>query len=103
MTVGVMAERAHMSHRNFTRVFAEITGTTPGKWLTQNRLNHARTLLESTQDSIADIARSCGFASPVTFRQNFTAAFSIPPTSYRQRFHEDAPLHVGEHDIDVVV
>lgn len=91
MTVAAMAERAHMSQRNFTRVFTQITGTTPGKWLTQNRLNHARTLLESTRDSIADIARACGFASPVTFRQNFTAAYSTTPTSYRQRFHENEP------------
>lgn len=96
MTVEMMAERAHMSHRNFTRVFTEITGTTPGKWLTQNRLNHARTLLESTQDSIAEIARACGFASPVTFRQNFTAAFSTTPSSYRQRFHENEPLVTGD-------
>ncbi|ANE02869.1 GlxA family transcriptional regulator [Corynebacterium crudilactis] len=87
-TVEMMAQQAHMSQRNFTRVFTEITGTTPGKWLTQNRLNHARTLLESTQDSITDIARACGFASPVTFRQNFVAAFSTTPSSYRQRFHE---------------
>lgn len=87
MTVGMMAEQAHMSPRNFYRVFTEITGTTPGKWLTQNRLNHARTLLESTQDSISDIALACGFANAITFRQNFMAAFSTTPTSYRQRFH----------------
>lgn len=86
MTVDMLAERAHMSPRNFTRVFAQITGTTPGSWLNQNRLDHARTLLETTTDSIADIARACGFASPVTFRQNFTAAFSTTPTSYRRRF-----------------
>ncbi len=88
ITVANMAERAHMSQRNFTRVFTDITGTTPGKWLTQNRLNNARTLLESTEDSISDIAQACGFTSVVTFRQNFAAAFSTTPTSYRQRFHQ---------------
>lgn len=87
ITVTLMAEKAHMSARNFTRVFTDITGTTPGRWLTQNRLNHARTLLESTQDSISDIAKACGFSSVVTLRQNFISAFSTTPTSYRQRFH----------------
>lgn len=32
------------------------------------------------------IAAACGFASPVTFRQNVTAAFATTPTSYRRRF-----------------
>ncbi|WP_366087776.1 helix-turn-helix domain-containing protein [uncultured Corynebacterium sp.] len=87
ITVTLMAEKAHMSARNFTRVFTDLTGTTPGRWLAQNRLNHARTLRESTQDSISDIAKACGFSSVVTFRQNFISAFSTTPTSYRQRFH----------------
>lgn len=83
-----MAEKAHMSTRNFTRVFTDITGTTPGKWLTQNRLNHACTLLEGTEDPITDIAKACGFTSVVTFRQNFISAFSTTPISHRQRFHQ---------------
>lgn len=89
VTVGLMAEKAHMSARNFTRVFSEVTGTTPGKWVTRKRLDHARNILESTHASITEISESCGFASPVTFRQNFTAAFSTTPTSYRRHFHED--------------
>lgn len=91
LTVGMMAEQALMSPRNFTRVFTDITGTTPGKWLTQNRLNQARSLLESTHLPIGDVAAACGFTSAVTFRQNFMAAFSTTPSSYRQRFQESEP------------
>lgn len=71
MTVAEMAASAHMSTRNFSCVFTGITGSTPRKWLNQQRLDHARLLLESTGGTIADIARASGFRSPVTFRQRF--------------------------------
>lgn len=48
--------------------------------------DRARILLETTTRTVADIARNCGFASPMTFRQNFVTAFSTTPTSYRRRF-----------------
>ncbi|MEW1981881.1 helix-turn-helix domain-containing protein [Citricoccus sp. NPDC079358] len=86
LDVAGMAERAHMSTRNFARRFREVTGTSPARWLLARRLDDARRLLETTEWSISRIAASCGFGSAVTFRQNFTAAFSTTPTSYRRRF-----------------
>ncbi|WP_313816898.1 helix-turn-helix domain-containing protein [Citricoccus sp.] len=90
LEVAGMAERAHMSTRNFARRFREITGTSPARWLLARRLDDARRLLETTGWSIDRIATSCGFGSAVTFRQNFTATFSTTPTSYRRRFTAQA-------------
>lgn len=81
-----MAAHATMSKRNFTRRFKEVTGLSPARWVLGRRLDDARQLLETTGWSIARIAESCGFGSPVTFRQNFIAAYSTTPTSYRTRF-----------------
>lgn len=81
-----MAARAHMSTRNFTRRFRQTTGTSPAQWLLARRLDDARRLLETTEWGIARIASACGFASPVTFRQNFAASYATTPTSYRRRF-----------------
>ena len=41
-TVRTLARRAAMSERTFARRFAAETGTTPGKWLLAQRLQHAR-------------------------------------------------------------
>jgi transcriptional regulator GlxA family with amidase domain len=90
LTVGRLADHAGMSRRHFTRRFAEVTGTTPARWLLARRLDEARELLETTRLTIAAVARACGFGSAVTFRQNFIAAFGTSPTSYRQRFSLDA-------------
>ena len=43
-------------------------------------------LLETTTWSIERIAHECGFASAVTFRQNFVGSLAITPTHYRRRF-----------------
>ncbi len=80
-----------MSRRNFTRRFAEVTGTTPARWVLTRRLDEARLLLETTTWPMTRIADACGFSSVVTFRQNFATAFSTTPTSYRRRFAPSGP------------
>ena len=86
LEVEAMAAHATMSKRNFTRRFKEVTGLSPARWVLGRRLDDARQLLENTSWSIARIAESCGFGSPVTFRQSFVAAYATTPTSYRTRF-----------------
>jgi transcriptional regulator GlxA family with amidase domain len=86
LSVDDLATHARMSRRNFTRRFAEVTGTTPARWVLVRRLDEARRLLETTTWPVARIAEACGFSSAVTFRQNFSATYSTTPTSYRQRF-----------------
>ena len=85
LSVDALAARARMSPRNSLR-FHETTGMSPAKWVLTRRLDEARRLLETTTWPITRVAQACGFASAVTFRQNFTAHFATTPTSYRARF-----------------
>lgn len=48
MDLAALAAHARMSVRTFTRRFREETGLSPAKWLTRQRVEHARRLLEST-------------------------------------------------------
>lgn len=86
LAVEDLAAHASMSRRNFDRRFAEVTGTTPARWVLARRLDEARRLLEATSWPVDRVASACGFGSVVTFRQNFVAAYATTPTSYRQRF-----------------
>lgn len=86
LSLSHLAHHARMSPRNFTRRFAQATGTTPAKWVLARRLDESRRLLETTTWPLTRVAHVCGFNSPVTFRQNFTTAYATTPTSYRQRF-----------------
>lgn len=86
LSVDSLAARANMSRRSFIRQFTDTTGTTPARWVLQQRLDEARALLETTDWSIDEVSSACGFVSSVTFRQNFAAAFATSPTVYRRHF-----------------
>jgi len=81
-----LAERALMSRRTFTRRFRQITGTTVGQWLLNQRLALAQRMLETTDKQIDIIAEASGFASPALFRRCFGQAFGVKPSVYRRTF-----------------
>lgn len=81
-----LASRAYMSPRNFSRRFREVTGTTPVKWLSHQRLTRVRELLEQTDLSVERIAAETGFNSAVTLRQRFAQHLLTSPTAYRRAF-----------------
>jgi transcriptional regulator GlxA family with amidase domain len=81
-----LAQHAGMSRRNFTRRFRAETGLSPAQWLTQQRLDLARHLLESSDLTVARIAERTGFGSDVTLRQHLRAAIGVSPGAYRRTF-----------------
>jgi AraC family transcriptional regulator, transcriptional activator FtrA len=81
-----MAARVLMSERSFLRHFFDATGLTPGAWLQQERVAHARALLESTALPLEAIGVQCGYVSPETFRSAFKRALGVAPGAYRLRF-----------------
>ncbi|MEU0469353.1 helix-turn-helix domain-containing protein [Amycolatopsis sp. NPDC006131] len=85
-TVPALARRAQMSERTFARRFAGETGTTPVKWLTTQRVLHARTLLETTRLSVEEIARECGFSTGALLRHHFHRVIGVSPHDYRRTF-----------------
>jgi AraC family transcriptional activator FtrA len=85
-TVGEMAEAAVMSPRTFVRRFRDATGTSPGAWLTEQRLMLARDLLETTELSMDRIAEAAGIGTGTNLRLYFTSHVGIPPSVYRKQF-----------------
>ncbi|TCO62184.1 transcriptional regulator GlxA family with amidase domain [Actinocrispum wychmicini] len=86
MPVAELAQRAHMSRRNYDRRFREITGTTPATWLTHQRVIRAQRLLESTTLPVDQVARYCGFSSAAALRPHFRRLVGVAPASYRDSF-----------------
>jgi len=86
LSVKNMARHARTSERTFARRFAEATGTTPHRWVTQNRILLARDLLESTTLSIDDVSRRCGLGSAANLRHHFGRELHTTPSRYRQSF-----------------
>lgn len=85
-TVESLAARSSMSTRTFARRFAAEAGTTPVKWLTNQRILQAKHLLEDTALDLESIASRCGFGSGALLRHHFQRLVGIAPTEYRRHF-----------------
>jgi len=81
-----LARRAMMSDRTFARRFVAETGTTPHKWLIQQRILAARGLLEQSDLGVEQISSRVGFNSPVVLREHFRREIGLAPVDYRRRF-----------------
>lgn len=91
-TASSLAKRATMSHRTFARRFTAEVGTTPHKWLTQQRILAARSLLEETDLGVEQIATHVGFHSGVVMREHFRREIGLAPVEYRRRFVPPRPI-----------
>ena len=81
-----LAEQESMSVRTFTRRFREETGLTPVQWLTRQRIERARQLLEETDMPVDSVAERAGFGTGASLRQHMHALLGVSPRAYRVTF-----------------
>ena len=84
--VGDLARHAHLSTRSLTRRFAAATGTSPARWLLEQRIAAATELLERTDTPVEDVGAQVGIPSPAAFRRHFARVMGVPPSAYRRAF-----------------
>lgn len=85
-SVRSLAARVGMSQRTFLRRFADATGTTPARWMLNERLLRAKDFLETSRLSIDSIAAQTGFGHTATLRHHFRQHFALSPAQYRKQF-----------------
>jgi transcriptional regulator GlxA family with amidase domain len=86
LTLRQLAERESMSVRTFTRRFREEVGDSPLQWLSRQRLERARELLEDTDLPVETVASRAGFGTAASLRQRLHAALALSPSAYRATF-----------------
>lgn len=87
LSVEVLARRACLSVRQFSRAFKERFGITPAAYVEQARLSEACRRLAARRTNVETVARSVGYASDDAFRRAFERRFGVSPRQYRSRFN----------------
>ena len=90
LTVGQLAEAAHLSPRQFSRAFRAETGQSPAKAVENLRVEAARLMMEQSRHPIDVIARQTGFADRDRMRRAFLRAFGQPPQVIRRNARAEA-------------
>ena len=83
-----LSAAAHVNKTALKELFARYIQKSPGRYITETRLNYARTLLENSTFSIKMIADLCGYESPFYFSNVFRKQFGLSPRNYRKQFNE---------------
>jgi transcriptional regulator GlxA family with amidase domain len=84
LPVEELASAAHLSPRQFSRVFAVETGQSPAKAIEGLRLEAARLMIEKSRHSLEVIAKETGFRDRRHMREAFMRGFGLPPQEVRR-------------------
>lgn len=79
LSVEELAGAAHLSPRQFSRVFHAETGQSPAKAVENLRVEAARLMMETGRHSIDVVATDTGFGDRERMRRAFIRAFGQPP------------------------
>lgn len=86
LSVATLARHAAMSERHLTRVFTAELGASPASYVESVRIDTARRLLETTDLTVAEVARRVGFRSDAVLHRAFARTVRTTPGSYRRHF-----------------
>ncbi|MEC3957152.1 AraC family transcriptional regulator [Nocardia sp. CDC153] len=82
-TVASLAAESQVSRAFFAKRFAAVMGQPPLTYLTAARMDEAEELLTDTDLTVAQIAKSVGYADPFGFSAAFKRHRGLSPTAFR--------------------
>jgi len=76
LTIADVARECRLTPSYFAKAFRRTTGMSPLQYLTELRVQNAKSLLLSSTLPLADIAITCGFGDQRYFSRVFTRVFT---------------------------
>jgi len=86
LSVAALSRQHNLSERQFTRVFKSEVGLTAAGYVEAARLESACRFLETTNGTIAQIARTSGSGTPETMNRTFRRRLNTTPGDHRHHF-----------------
>ena len=84
-TISNLARRVGLSRTRLAERFRHFLGESPMAYLAQWRLKLGAEILQSTEDSVAEVAAAVGYGSEAAFNRAFKREFDCPPAQFRRK------------------
>jgi transcriptional regulator GlxA family with amidase domain len=94
LTVGELARVAHLAPARLRQLFRTGTGKSPIQYLMELRMRRAKELLETSFDSVKEIAARVGISDVSHFVRKFGKAWGLTPARHRSRRHRSVSHEV---------
>jgi two-component system response regulator YesN len=82
--IAQIAKKLHVSPNYLSALFHKKTGSTFMKYLTQIRINKAKTLLVDSQIQVQQVAEQVGYCTTAYFTKRFTKTVGCSPSEYKK-------------------
>ena len=94
-TVEDLARRVGLSRTRFAERFRHFLGEPPMAYLARWRVKLGAEILQSTEDSVAEVAATVGYGSEAAFNRAFKREFDCPPAQFRRKRNAAPPAHTA--------
>lgn len=92
ITVEDLCRELHYGRSKIFSVYKKVTGTSINAYITAQRLERARQLLEKGNCSVTKVAEQVGFTSLQYFSRKFTEANGVTPSRYMELCRESEQI-----------
>ena len=89
LTVSTVAERYGMNASSLSHRFKKQMGCNISDYIFTCKMNHACTLLRSTDQTVAEIAQKVGYSQYTSFVRQFKRQKGLTPTAYRDAWRKE--------------
>lgn len=96
-TISNLARRVGLSRTRLAERFRHLLGEPPMAYLAQWRLKLGAEILQSTEDSVAEVAAAVGYGSEAAFNRAFKREFDCPPAQFRRNRKPPPAQHSPEN------
>ena len=83
-TVEEMAEKCGLGEVQFRRLFKEVAGMSPKRYIEKLKMQRAIEMLVGGRESVAEIGRRLSYADPFHFSRRFKESTGLSPADYRR-------------------
>ncbi|HEX8550830.1 MAG TPA: AraC family transcriptional regulator [Abditibacteriaceae bacterium] len=89
-----LVELCGASAGHVSRTLKAHSGLAPSEWILERKLERAASLLSTSQRSIEEIARDCGFQNASYFYRTFARRYKMAPRAFRLRASRAVTAHL---------